>query len=74
MFSSCKSLSNISALKNWNVSSVKYCNGMFQNCSSFNYIDNIQNWDISNISDFSFCVENCKISNTYHLEKWKVQK
>ena len=74
MFSSCKSLSNISALKNWNVSSVKNFNGMFQNCSSLNYIDNIQNWDISNGSDFSFMFENCKISNTYHLEKWKVQK
>ena len=48
MFYWCNSLSDIKALKNWNVSNGNNFKCMFDGCSSLSDIKTLQNWNVSN--------------------------
>ena len=50
----CSSLSNIEALKNWNVLKGNNFNHMFSGCSSLTNIQALENWKLSNGNDFSY--------------------
>lgn len=48
MFSGCSSLTNIDALKNWNVGAGTNVIGMFEDCSSLTKADILQVWNVQN--------------------------
>ena len=47
MFSGCESLSDIKALKNWNISNGNNFKAMFCGCSSLSDIKALENWNVS---------------------------
>ena len=49
MFRSCKNLTDISTLQNWDTSKVKNTSHMFENCENLTDITPLQNWNLSNV-------------------------
>lgn len=84
MFASCNSITNLDALKNWDISKAEDISGMFASCKSLTNIDGIKNWGISSLHNnhslagrynglnnlFDGCIhlENIDLSN------WKTEK
>ena len=52
MFSRCSQLSDISGLKNWNVSNGTNFSYLFEDCLSLSDISSLKNWNVSNGKDF----------------------
>ena len=73
MFSGCKTLQDISELKNLDVKDVKDLSHMFYGCSLLSDITSLQNWNVSNVNNFSYMFNCCSsLSNIKSLEKWDV--
>lgn len=51
MFKDCSSISNITNVENWDVSSINDMLGMFQGATQYN--QNISSWDVSNVTSMS---------------------
>lgn len=68
-FGNCTSLTDISALANWDVSNVTCMNAMFYNCTSLSDISPLSNWDVSMVLDtygmFMGCTLLADITPTY---------
>ena len=78
MFFRCKSLvnidlSNIDALKNWNVSNGINFRNMFAFCKHISNIDALKNWNVSNGKHFAGMLGRCEsLSNIDALKNWNV--
>ena len=73
MFSYCSSLTDISPLKNWNVSNGENFSGMFSGCISLTDIFPIKHWNVSNGNNFRGMFSYCKLLNDISpLKKWNV--
>ena len=59
MFQNCTSLTDLSALSNWDTGSVKDMSYMFYNCSSLTDLSPLSNWDTGNVIDMSFIFNEC---------------
>ena len=71
MFQSCKNLTDISTLENWNTSNVKNMENMFCFCVNLKDISPLQNWDTSNAINMSDMFSHChKILDISPLENW----
>lgn len=59
MFSYCKSLEDITFLKDWDVSNVRKMEAMFSSCESLRGLSPLANWNVSNVEHmddmFGFC-------------------
>ena len=61
MFYKCKLFNQ--DISNWDVSNVKYMDGMFYKCEAFN--QDISNWDVSNVSNMKQIFGYCPIKEKY---------
>ena len=67
MFRDCKSLNNITALANWNVSNVTNMGYMFEYCSNLTILD-ISGWNTSKVNSAGSFLEVCsKLTTCYIL-------
>ena len=73
MFGGCSSLKDISSLENWNVSKVKYFQGMFNRCKELSNLGALRHWNVSNGLNFSCMFCDCRVNNTVSLIEWKVK-
>uniref|UniRef100_UPI003364F523 BspA family leucine-rich repeat surface protein n=1 Tax=Apilactobacillus waqarii TaxID=2851006 RepID=UPI003364F523 len=69
MFSLDYNLSDISALKNWNVSNVTNMSTLFSGTSLTN-LDSISKWDVSNVTDMSSMFNYTKIPDVNGIKDW----
>ena len=75
MFYNCKSLIDISPLKNLNVSSSVNFNSMFSYCELLNDISPLKNWNVSNGENFSWMFSGCNsLNDISSLKDWDVNK
>ena len=73
MFYYCKSLKDITPLKNWNVSKENNFSNMFSYCISLNKVYPLKNWNVSNGKNFNGMFYYCKLlNNIYPLKNWNV--
>ena len=73
MFICCKSLNDISELRNLDVKDVTIFGNMFFECSSLSNIKPLENWNVSNGKDFSFLFFGCtSLSDIKPLENWNI--
>ena len=73
MFSGCKTLKDITGLKNLDVKDIKDFSHMFYGCSQLSDIKSLQNWNVSNSNNFSYMFNGCSsLSNLKPLENWNV--
>lgn len=80
MFTSCSSLTNLDALKDWDLTKVTGTKGetdgyglgyMFHGCSSLTDIKGLADWDVSNVKRFQdmFCLCN-SLKSTAQIKNW----
>ena len=55
MFKGCSSLSDINAIKNWDVSNGNNFGGMLDGCSTLSEINALKNWNVSNGKILNLC-------------------
>ena len=73
MFEYCKSLENIEALRNWNVSSGINFSYMFFDCQSLKNLNGLVNWNVSHGIDFSYMFSYCtSFQDLNGLQTWNV--
>ena len=72
MFYNCSNLTDISALANWNTSSVTNMQGMFYQCSNLTDISALVNWNTSSVITMVNMFYNTKISDISPLSSWNV--
>ena len=56
MFYECRCLTDISLLKNWNVSNGNNFQSMFSGCANLTNIKPLEKWNVSNTKKFSYMV------------------
>ena len=75
LFSGCTSLSDISVLKDWDVSKGTDFKYLFKGCKSLSNVSALSNWDVSNGIYFSSLFEDCSsLSDISALKNWNVSK
>ncbi len=75
MFHSCRQLQDISALANWDVSSVRDMGVMFSGCERLQDISALANWDVSNVKDMWGMFSGCeRLQDISALANWDVSK
>ena len=73
MFYHCDHLQDITVLANWDVSNVKYMNGMFDGCWRLQNITALAKWNVSNVKDMSNMFRNCiQLQDITALANWDV--
>lgn len=72
IFVSCKSLSDISAVKKWDTSNIQKMSGVFQNCNLSSTSD-LQNWNTSSVTEMVQIFENNpNLTNLDGISNWNV--
>ena len=72
MFYSCKTLTDVAALANWDVSNVTKMNMMFSWCKTLTDVTALANWDVSNVTDMGGMFFLSKITDISVLANWDV--
>ena len=73
LFNDESSLSDISALKKWNVSEVTNMTAMFYGCSNLDNIDALSGWNTSSVTDMESMFQGCTgINSVAPLRAWDV--
>ena len=72
MFYSCKTLTDVTALANWDVSNVTKMNMMFSWCKTLTDVTALANWDVSNVTDMGGMFFLSKITDISVLANWDV--
>ena len=73
MFSGCTSLSDLSALANWNVSHVTDMNSLFSGCKSLSNLSGLADWDVSRVTRMSYLFSNCtSLSDVSAIAHWNL--
>lgn len=71
VFSSCSSLTDISALAGWDTSSVTSMNSMFYGCTSLTDISALAGWDTGSVTDMTFMFRDCSsLTDISALSGW----
>lgn len=71
MFFGCFSLTDISSLKNWDVSGICNMNGLFKECNSLVDLSPLMHWDVSNVTAMKSMFENCfSLGSVSPLRYW----
>ena len=66
-----KSLTDLSPISNWNVSSVTNMYGMFSDCTSLTAVPPISGWDVSNVTNMTNTFYNCtSLTDISPLSGW----
>ena len=74
LFSDCTSLSNISALRNWDVKNVTNFSFLFNNCSSLTDISALETWNVSKGINFTCLFGKCSsLKDIWYLHNWNVE-
>ena len=68
MFCECSRISDLSPLKDWDVSNVRQMDCMFSDCTNLGDLSCLDNWDVSNVEDMENIFENCDSITRY--PKW----
>ena len=75
LFFKCKSLKEISPLKNWDTSNNINFSYMFFDCESLEDISPIENWDVKKGNNFSYLFHSCKnLKSISSIKRWDVSK
>ena len=73
LFSGYASLTDLSAISNWNVSSVTNMFGMFSDCTSLTNLSPLSGWDASNVTGMERMFYHCtSLANISALSGWDV--
>ena len=73
LFSICSSLTDLTALAEWDVSNVKNMYNMFWHCSSLTDLTALENWSVSNVTDMAYMFSSCSsLTDLTPLANWKV--
>ena len=73
LFSYCSSLTDLTALENWNVSKVTNMKSMFSRCASLTDLTALERWDVSNVTTMGYMFFECSnLTNLTGLEDWRV--
>ena len=72
LFWECSSLSDITPLKNWDVSNVTDFGNLFYECTSLSDVMPLLNWNLLNGKNFNRMFFGCNLSGREKLEKWKL--
>ncbi len=67
-------ISNITSLKEWNISNVVDISYLFDECHNLNDLSPISNWNVANITNMIAMFRNTKISDLSPLSNWNVSK
>ena len=51
MVQPCRSIENVDALRDWDVSKVNDMSSIFNGCRNLKNIDGLKNWDISSVTE-----------------------
>ena len=70
-FSNMRELTDISGIKNWNVSKVSDFSHLFE-LTAINSTKSFEKWDVSKAEDFNNMFSHTKINNLNGLNKWNV--
>lgn len=75
LFNYCSSLADISALANWDTSSVTNMEGLFYDCSSLISVSDLAGWDTSGVTDMSGLFCGCSsLTDVSGLADWDTSK
>ena len=75
MFMGCFSLTDISSLKDWDVSNICSMKGMFNECNSLNDLSPLSGWNVVNVGTMNSMFENCfSLGSVSSLWQWKTFK
>ena len=74
MFYGAKSLTDISALKDWNTSNVTNMHALFCNARSLPDTLAIKNWDTSSVTDMSYMFSNAVSLTMVDVSNWNTSK
>ena len=73
MFHNCKSLVDISCLKDWDVSGIVTMKAMFHGCKSLKDISALKGWDVSKVNNMQSMFNSCwSIEDLNALKGWDV--
>ena len=71
MFEYCRSIQDISSLKDWNISKFDSLTHVFAGCSSLSNLTPLAEWNVSNITDLSAIFSGCSsLSDLTPLKQW----
>ena len=65
MFERCTSLEDLSPWVNWDVSNVKYMEGIFNGCSGLVDLSCLNEWGVSNMENMKDIFKNCNSIEKY---------
>ena len=75
LFNGCSSLTDLTALKDWNASNVTNMSYMFDGCSSLTDLTALASWNVSQVTNMSRMFEGCSnLTNLTALKDWKSSK
>lgn len=75
VFYDCESLTDISALKDWNTSNVTNTDHMFYDCKSLTDISSLKDWDTENVENMKEMFDGCAaLTDISPLKNWSTAK
>lgn len=73
LFTCCTSLTDISGLAKWDLSSTSNLAGMFRGCFKLNDLSPLRSWDVSSVTDMTYLFNACQtIADLSPLTNWDV--
>lgn len=73
MFYGCRSLVDISTLKDWDVRNIAHMDDMFDGCSSLDDISALRKWDVGNVTNMKAMFWGCRnLADVSALKGWNV--